>query len=221
MPCVLYIVKHLFVEHLINEEIVFLKGTMSIGRTLFGCHVGQRDRYKLDYISNFRLTPDLFMFDYETEKDMEPIAFEHNGALDLPRPNFFLHNLSNILAYHSHSVERVVFGKLVSPDDDPYLTLHNPDVSALICPCIHLKLIMIETATYDAYHLERFMTYAVNVIGQNYLKQYVDVYIYGAMEKLQSNLQNNLTNLCRRIYINQQFSGSEYEKKVKKEKESS
>ena len=97
-------------------------------------------------------------------------------------------------------VDLIIFGEKTSQEDNPYTTLHNPDFSECTLLVLHLKQVVIYTATYDFFQVERFLTYAVNYIGQKYLKKYVDVHLYGDPEKLHPNLRNSLTNLCRRIH---------------------
>ncbi len=96
-------------------------------------------------------------------------------------------------------VERVEFGTGIPQEPNIYTTLSNPDVAELNVPLVQLKQIVIDTATYDFRNVERFLTYAVNYIGQEYLKNNVDVHLYGDQKHLHPNLQNSLTNICHTI----------------------
>jgi hypothetical protein len=58
--------------------------------------------------------------------------------------------------------------------------------------------------SYDFYLVERFLTYGIDYIGQDHLKKEVDVHIYGDPEKLQQNLRNNFTNLCKSITVHEE-----------------
>lgn len=53
----------------------------------------------------------------------------------------------------------------------------------------------------DFHQVERFITYAANFIGQDYLKQRVEVHLYGKPEQLHSNLRNSFQNLCHSIHL--------------------
>lgn len=56
-----------------------------------------------------------------------------------------------------------------------------------------------DRSAYDFHLVERFLTYALNTIGQNYLRTCVNVYLSGDPEQLHPNLRNTLTNLCKRV----------------------
>jgi hypothetical protein len=43
------------------------------------------------------------------------------------------------------------------------------------------------------------MTYAINAIGQQHLKQHVAVHIYGDPDALHANLRNSFENVCHAI----------------------
>jgi hypothetical protein len=75
----------------------------------------------------------------------------------------------------------------------------NPDVSNLTMSMSHLKKVKIYTETYSFHQVERFLTYAVNYIGQKHLKENVEVDIYGDPDKLHPNLRNNFEHLCKRV----------------------
>lgn len=76
-------------------------------------------------------------------------------------------------------VHTVLFGHTVSEEFDQRHTLWNPDVSNLIVPMLELRTVVIHTETYDFHQVERFLTYAVNYIGQKHLKKNVEAHIYG------------------------------------------
>lgn len=78
-------------------------------------------------------------------------------------------------------------------------TAVNPDISTLTVPPLALTHIIIDADSYDFYHVERFLTYAVNYIGSTHLKNAVDVSVYGNMENLHPNLRNSLMNLCKTV----------------------
>jgi hypothetical protein len=108
-------------------------------------------------------------------------------------------DLTDILEDICCSTEAIAFG---SPD-----VLNNyfsPDVSELTLPMSSLKRIEIHTETYDFYQVERFITYAVNYIGQQHLKNHVEVHIYDDPAKLHPNLRNSLENLCKNVDVHEE-----------------
>jgi hypothetical protein len=99
------------------------------------------------------------------------------------------------------NIEVVVFGTPPSPHYACQNSLYNPDVVMLTLPMSHLKQVNIYPETSDLRRLEEFCTYAVNHIGQKYLKRHVDVHIYGDLNRLHPNLQNVFTNLCKGVSV--------------------
>lgn len=81
---------------------------------------------------------------------------------------------------------------------------YNPDVSELTASMSKLKKIEIHAKTYDFHLVERFITYAVNYIGQEYLKEHVEVHIHGDPDKLHPNLRNTFKNLCKSIDVHEE-----------------
>ncbi len=79
--------------------------------------------------------------------------------------------------------------------------LCNPDFTELTLPMPALQNILIHTAIYDFHLVERFITYALNYIGQEHLKRRVEVHLHGAPEQLHPNLRNNLEHLCLRVSV--------------------
>jgi HEAT repeat protein len=99
------------------------------------------------------------------------------------------------------SIEIVVFGNVRFERFNQHKTLYNLDSANLTVPISALRHIIIHPETYDFHLVERFLTYAVNYIGQQYLKQEVRVYIYGDPEQLHSNLRNSFENLCEQVEV--------------------
>jgi len=99
------------------------------------------------------------------------------------------------------SIKITVFGDLHVKDSRKDITLCNPNVAELTVPMQELEHIVVHTRTYDFHQLERFITYAVDYIGQEYIKKHVIVHIYGDPNKLHPNLRNTLTNLCKRVEV--------------------
>jgi hypothetical protein len=82
--------------------------------------------------------------------------------------------------------------------------LWNPIVHDMIVPLPSLKRIQIYTDRYDFHSVEQFMTYALNYLGQRYLKETVEVHIIGPSQRLHPNLRNNLTHFYRTVHVHQQ-----------------
>jgi hypothetical protein len=83
----------------------------------------------------------------------------------------------------------------------------NPDISDFTMPMPYLRKIEIYTKTYNFHQVERFITYAVNYIGQEYLKNNVEVHIYDDPNKLHPNLRNSLENLCKCVEVYEEDKG--------------
>lgn len=120
-------------------------------------------------------------------------------SLTIEATTALLITLSEIFTLRYHLIEDIVFSDSLLPDL-PTMR-QNPDGSTLTVPFFRVKRIHIDTETYNFHHIERFLTYAINTIGQDYLKQIVEVYLYGQPEKLHQNLRNSLDNLCKLVTI--------------------
>lgn len=110
-------------------------------------------------------------------------------------------HIANTLAKILVSIKIVVFGDLHVKDARKDITLCNPNVNELTVLMQELEHIVLHTPTYEFHQVERFMTYAVNYIGQEYLKKHVVVHIYGDPDKLHPNLRNSFENLCKRVVV--------------------
>lgn len=102
---------------------------------------------------------------------------------------------------HAGLVRTVFFGTVRSDAMISAYTVVNPEVSALTMPPLAVTQIIIDADSYHFHQLEQFLTYAVNHIGQVYLKNTVEVSVYGNIENLHPNLRNSLTNLCKRLTV--------------------
>ncbi|ODS34707.1 MAG: heat repeat-containing PBS lyase [Candidatus Scalindua rubra] len=94
-------------------------------------------------------------------------------------------------------VTRIVFGEISTDDDET--SLKNPDVSELTIPMKNISKVIVDAETYDFHQVERFITYAVNYIGEKRLRKKVEVVIHGNPEKLHPNLRNLFKNLFREV----------------------
>ncbi len=90
----------------------------------------------------------------------------------------------------------VVFGQILIEEKN---ILKNPNALELLVPLKNLNNIIIDTETYEFVHVESFITYAVNYIGDEKLKTNVEVQIYGDPEKLHKNLRNIFFNLFKKV----------------------
>jgi len=104
-------------------------------------------------------------------------------------------------------IETIIFGSTTSTAYSSRTAWYNPDSSELTLPLSHLKQIVVYPETYNFFLLERFLSYAVNYIGQKYLRKKVEVHIYGDPDKLQENLHNNFTNLYKDVVVHNSFIG--------------
>ena len=97
------------------------------------------------------------------------------------------------------AVTIVIFGDIRVKDAHRRITFTNPDAEALTIPMKHLEHLVVHIQTYDFHRLERFLTYAVNYVGQRHLKQNVAAHLYGNTADLHPNLLNTLKNVCKEI----------------------
>lgn len=104
------------------------------------------------------------------------------------------------LAILLRKIRLVYFGQHQSHLEQ-YHALRNPEVASLIIPMSHLRTIVIDVSSCDVAQVERFITYAVNYIGQKHLKRHVKAQIYGKPEQLPPNIRNTLLNLCQDVSI--------------------
>lgn len=171
--------------------------------------------YHIDRIRNIRLIPSprrargTLCFDYPSPKKIsglrhwlgyQPIrAIKFGKRLHEEEAHMVLNAMTDILNFRCHCVERIIFGVVPYVPEQGIADLHNPDVSSLTVPFWRLHQIMIDTNTYNFHLVEQFLTYAVNSIGQDYLKKYVTAHVYGKMENFHPNLWNSLTNLCQQV----------------------
>lgn len=101
------------------------------------------------------------------------------------------------------STKIAVFGNLQVDDSRKQITVCNPEVVDLTVPMKELECIFVHTPTHHFHQVEQFLTYAVNYIGQEYLKKFVIVHIYGDPEQLHPNLRNSFENLCKQVEIHE------------------
>lgn len=189
------------------EKVIFSPMALRIGKCLLG--FGKWRTYSITGITNFKVVqPDsswLGKWRYERQGKLQcevegkTVKFgkhlQQREARDLAK--FF----SPILAFRCYLVQRIIFGDLRLAQNDSERTIQNPDVTRFAIPFVALQEVIIDAATYDFHQVERFLTYAVNYIGQEYLKEQVEVHIYGDPEQLQPNLRNSLANLCKSVTV--------------------
>lgn len=107
------------------------------------------------------------------------------------------------------SIDTIIFGKdtikVLNQVLNQAATLPNLDLSEFTISMSRLERIVIYTETYDFHLVERFITYAVNYIGQEYLKEHVEVHVYGDPDKLHPNLRNSFKNLCKCVEVHERI----------------
>jgi hypothetical protein len=182
-----------------KEKLLISKNGLTLGHYILG--IGKGKTYDMFRIHDIRLAPSEFLirgklwFNYESQT----VTCCHNiGSVEAQQ---LVHQLSDLITFRCPTIETIAFGSNSRNISDPRTMLQNPDVSTLPFPFLQLKQVIIEIETYDFHQVERFLTYAINVLGQTYLKNRVDVHIYGNPERLHVNLRNNLANLCKRVHV--------------------
>ena len=104
---------------------------------------------------------------------------------------------------HCHHVEipitTLIFGELSASSEDSQRVLRNPDLTHLTLPMPHVRQVLLDTETHDFHQVERFLTYALNYLDRDMVKEKLQVYIHGDPERLHVNLLNTLRNTCDNI----------------------
>jgi HEAT repeat protein len=99
------------------------------------------------------------------------------------------------------SITTVIFGANPPPDFSSQTVWLNPEVATFSHSLPRLTTVCIVSNTFDFYQVERFITYAVNSIGQAHLHREVRVEIYGRQDAQYRQLWNALTNLCQTVCV--------------------
>lgn len=208
---------------LLTTPMMRLSGpTVTLGTLFFG--KGKTTPYEITSIRHLRVVPQddmlrgILQFDY-TPYAKTDASFSHEKRrparsgtaisccpdLEIGEAQRVVNQLSNILQFHCHAVEDIIFGRPPSSREIPITIRYNPEVTDLSFPFVRLHHLHIETSSYDFHLIERFLTYAINYIGQPSLKDHVDVHLYGERDQLHPHLLNNLTNLCKRVYLHEKL----------------
>lgn len=96
-------------------------------------------------------------------------------------------------------IETVAFGRVPCEETPSPTCWHNPDVMQFRLPLRRLRRIEIDAATAPFREIDRFLTYALEYMGQEFLRLNVTAHLRGSPDALPRNLRNNLANLCKRI----------------------
>lgn len=94
-------------------------------------------------------------------------------------------------------ITTVTFGEFSTNRDK--MTLNNPDVEALTITLKNIQKVLVNSKNYDLRLMQKFITYAVNYIGQKHLRENVEVHIYGNSDMLDPNLRNSFHNLFKKV----------------------
>lgn len=182
------------------ERLRFTAHAMIYRKTF--CGIPVTHSYHLKYLQNVRFANGLadkrgkILCDYGRQQ--RPLTFGRSLTDDEARA--LVTEIGDMVALRCHVVEWVIFAAgVVPPVDMPVKIWLNPETERLTTPCPHLQKIIILAAAHDFHRLERFVTYAINALGQNYLKHVVTVQVYGEADELLPNLRNMLSNLCREV----------------------
>jgi HEAT repeat protein len=124
---------------------------------------------------------------------IEPLLMERAGG-----DSDFQKTAEEALKSLCGSITAVIFGKPAEKNDLRVVYI-NPEASNLTLPLRSLSKIIIYIETFDFRKLERFVTYALNYIGREYLKNNVEVYIHGEHKKLPHNLRNLFKDLFKNL----------------------
>lgn len=158
-------------------------------------------KYEIRTLSSMRVAQS------EGTEGVSGIRFDENGErfafgahFASAEAQWLVDTLQTLVRFRCHEIEQIVFGKTRPAGVAQWFpTLFNPDVSALTLPFWRLQRIVIIAKDYDFRLVERFLIYALNVIGQGHLKLAVEVVIYGVRSGVQTNLYNNLMNTCAQV----------------------
>lgn len=189
-----------------GQERVLLRGDMlSIEIVLLGLR--KRKRYHLSQVANIRHARTSLLFDYYHSAPRQPpirtikccTGIDRQGMTTADARSLATH-LSEIQRFRCHQVTHILFGPVPNVAGDSEVCLQNPNVSDLSFPFVYLRRISIATSGYDFHQVERFLTYAVNVLGTTHMKE-IDVHIFGAPEAMHPNLWNNFEYLCKNIHV--------------------
>jgi HEAT repeat protein len=104
------------------------------------------------------------------------------------------------------TVTTVYFGQCDLPHkyDRPHWI--NPDVTSLLLPLSQLRSICLHANSYELFHVERFLTYSLNSLGQDYFRNSVEAYIYGEAGHVHPNLRNTLSSICKQVHVRESAS---------------
>lgn len=104
---------------------------------------------------------------------------------------------------NAQQIVQVVFGDSTKPDSQDAVTLFNPNmVSVKMPPLYRLQWLVLHTPTYDLCLVEVFLTHVLNTLGIQYVKNNLNVAIYGSIDRLHPNLLKNIRTFCHHIYVN-------------------
>jgi hypothetical protein len=112
--------------------------------------------------------------------------------------------LDDMLSQICGQVKTVVFGEADQLSAEPSSIVYNIDAANLPYPLGKIQQIVIFPESAEFRLMERFLTYAVNRVGEKILKKQVSVRIVGRAERLHPNLLNNFTHLCKSVSAEQE-----------------
>jgi len=98
------------------------------------------------------------------------------------------------------TIDTVKFGQS-SPEDRQTPTLWlNPDVRQFQLPLRRLRHIEIDAASANPMEIERFLTYSLENMGQDFLRLYVVASVHDPRTTLSRHILNNLLNICKNFH---------------------
>lgn len=183
-----------------GKEIFLISSSELIMKRSF-CGLPRAAKYPLSHLRNVRVAHQRYSEFGKLRVDYQRRTIKFGKNLHWKEAGTVATLLSDMLIYSCATTEVVLFGDSAFLDEIPENILHNPDVSQLISPLFHLNRIIIETETYDFHQVERFFTYALNALGQTYLKKEVSACVYGKPDRLHPLIHNNLINFCKSVEL--------------------
>jgi len=108
--------------------------------------------------------------------------------------NTFLDHIRSLTMIHE-----VRFGTGDIQRTESSQILWNPQCTESTVPMLTLQRLRIDADTAFPLDLERFLTYAINALGQEYLHQTVEVIVSGHGENLPPYIRNNLAHFFKQV----------------------
>lgn len=117
---------------------------------------------------------------------------EHIFSLTISGNIHFQKELANVITELYYKITCIIFDRDSGEPADTYSEFLNPDSKAMKIPLNNLKKIIIKSENHNPMEIEKFVTYAINHMDENLLKDRIEVEIRGDRSKIKPNLLNLL-----------------------------